>query len=157
MIIVPILTTSIIHFSLKCWENVLFELGGLSTGIFDSRTSTGGCHYFGIVINAHALTRLTLKSWTWKKAFHSSCSLRLMYNSEMVTSGWRSWIKNVVLKLSDRNRPTGGGCIHRLHECFENTNSQLSANGHSSGQLYFRTLFSIPVFTSQPLCIYAFP
>ena len=27
MIIVPILTTSLIHFSLKGWENVLFELG----------------------------------------------------------------------------------------------------------------------------------
>ena len=27
MIIVPILTSSLIHFSLKGWENVLFELG----------------------------------------------------------------------------------------------------------------------------------
>ena len=27
MIILPILTTSLVHFSLKGWENVLFELG----------------------------------------------------------------------------------------------------------------------------------
>ena len=27
MILVPVLTTSLIHFSLKGWENVLFELG----------------------------------------------------------------------------------------------------------------------------------
>ena len=27
MIILPILTTSLIHLSLKCWENVFFELG----------------------------------------------------------------------------------------------------------------------------------
>ena len=27
MIIIPILTTSLIHYSLKGWENVLFELG----------------------------------------------------------------------------------------------------------------------------------
>ena len=30
MIIVPILTSSLIHFSLKGWENVLFELGSES-------------------------------------------------------------------------------------------------------------------------------
>ena len=28
MIILPILTTSLIHFSLKCWENIILELGG---------------------------------------------------------------------------------------------------------------------------------
>ena len=34
---------------------------------FDSRTWTGS-HYFRIGINAHALKRLTLKSWTWEEA-----------------------------------------------------------------------------------------
>ena len=32
MIILPILITSLIHFSLKCWENVLFDLGVVRAG-----------------------------------------------------------------------------------------------------------------------------
>ena len=34
MSVLPILTTSLIHFSLKGWENVLFELGSERVNVF---------------------------------------------------------------------------------------------------------------------------
>ena len=37
MIVLPILTNSLIHFSLKGWGNVLFELGGLTCVLFAKR------------------------------------------------------------------------------------------------------------------------
>ena len=41
MIMLPILTISFIHFSLKGWENVLFELGSESVNIEEFRKEWG--------------------------------------------------------------------------------------------------------------------
>ena len=59
-----------------------FPVGVNFRNCFYSRTSNGS-HFSGIVINAHALTRLTLKSRTWEKAvFRSCCSVRQCIYSE---------------------------------------------------------------------------
>ena len=40
-IILPILTTSLIHFSLKVWENVRFELGSERVNLVDLQLCNG--------------------------------------------------------------------------------------------------------------------
>ena len=44
MIILPILTTSIVHFSLKGWENELFELGSERTNAEWDDSVSFECH-----------------------------------------------------------------------------------------------------------------
>ena len=76
----------------------LHIIESLSTDVFDSGTPTGSPH-FGIAINAHALT-----CWQEVTDVRRGCSpfvlfLVRIYHSEMVTSDWRPWIKNVCASL----------------------------------------------------------
>ena len=76
MIIVPILTTSLIHFILKCWENVLFEPG--SDGV-------KACSGFVTKLKQG----LRHKSYNCKMSYHAQpCSepSRLVYTYDASTS-----------------------------------------------------------------------
>ena len=66
--------------------------GGLSTDVFDSRTSTGS-HYCSVATNHHALMwqEVTDVGRAW---FPFVLFLETIYNCEIVTSRWRPWIKN---------------------------------------------------------------
>ena len=46
MILVPVLTTSLIHFPLKGWENVHFELGSESIKVSSVRNHSSIALYF---------------------------------------------------------------------------------------------------------------
>ena len=99
------------------WQRSAFPrcltiLESFSTDGFDSRTSTGS-HYFGTAFNAHALTRLTLKSWTWEKDVFSSCrSLRQYIIPKEFPVGVRESKTSVLSSLLFRNK--GVPTVRRL-------------------------------------------
>ena len=95
MIILPIiLTTSHIHFPLKCWENVLFELGSESQAsvwgnIFASGPNTGELVWLHGVEKDR---RVWLSTW---RSFHVNCTCRLVLLWSVisqVTFIWLLWI-----------------------------------------------------------------
>ena len=86
MIILPLLTTSLIHFSLKGWQNMLFELG-----------SGRGKHILGVFTAAcgfslhFVLTIATLKDT--KSALHVETS-QVMLNTKQVLPKFKSRERN---------------------------------------------------------------
>ena len=69
MILVPVLTTSLIHFSWKGWENVLFELGServkLNNKNHTTRTFWTICFlaWFDVLLFANVITVLSCFCW----------------------------------------------------------------------------------------------
>ena len=71
-------------------------LESFSTYVFNSRTSSGS-HYFVIVINVHVFgTKVTVVR---RGCFPFMLSRETIYNSEVVTSSWRPWMKTSVCIL----------------------------------------------------------
>ena len=115
---------------------VTSTLKSLNTDVFDSQTSTGS-HYFDIAINAHALKCLTISFGREKRMVDPSVLFletmynsnlvprrgpwderaweRGWYNSEIVTSGWRPWIKTVCAWLPDNYSTINRHVLFWLH------------------------------------------
>ena len=94
MILVPVLTTSLIHFSLKGWENVLLELGSerVIMNLLDRAcywAQVGKLHE-----NGQEILGLRKKFWHWKLFINAKAALWTGINCEVraVADLWKQML-----------------------------------------------------------------
>ena len=139
----------LIHFSLKGWENVLFELGSYRVTVPSFSP------------DAAFLWRCLGPSWASRRSSVVPSPPPPPWAPHSGTPGWR-WRSGNHCKLASCASEGNLGGIRFLRTWPQSTkalgkgitvNSPLT-DTLVSGQLYLRTLFSIPVLTSQPNSVF---